>query len=84
MSARKQFTLCFTPKVMTAGSGGFNPIAVKLRLLSTCRGGVCPPECIHQYPFLNVIGQANPAPTVGGNAIGFLSLTAMGFNPPLR
>ncbi|WP_455668932.1 TatD family hydrolase [Phocaeicola sp.] len=31
-----------------------------------CRGGVCPPECIYDYTIRNVIGRANPAPTVEG------------------
>jgi hypothetical protein len=27
------------------------------------RGGVCPPEYIHDYTIRNVIGRADPAPT---------------------
>ena len=36
---------------------GMNSVAVHRR------GGVCPPEYIHDYTIRNVIGRADPAPT---------------------
>ena len=49
-----------------------------------CWGDVRSPEYIHKYAFLYVFGRANPAPTVGGNAIGRLDMTAVGQTMLLR